>query len=160
VVGLLNDRLHSGIKEMPCHNSPGNRIEKSGLYTCSHLELKESGVACGEITDESMQTGSRKILLSPGMRAGRENEVPLGMSDVEIPDISVEKNWNGALIRDRLKAVTEKTGRAPAYVRGDNASIMNRGIRESSPVHLRDAGHTPAMFLERQYREAPDFYPR
>jgi hypothetical protein len=62
VVGLLNDRLHSGIKEVPCHNSLRNRIEKSGYYTYSHLELKETGVSYGAVIDESMQTGSRKIL--------------------------------------------------------------------------------------------------
>jgi hypothetical protein len=34
---------------------------------------------------------------------------------------------------------------------------MNKGIRESSSVQLRDVGHTLAMFLERQYKNSPDF---
>jgi CRISPR/Cas system CMR-associated protein Cmr5 small subunit len=29
--------------------------------------------------------------------------------------------------------------------------------KESSLIHLRDVGHTLAMFLERQYKDAPDF---
>jgi hypothetical protein len=117
-----------GIEEMPCHNSLRNRIEKSGLYTCSHSELKETEVAYGAVIDENMQTGSRKILLSLGMRVGKENDVPLRMNDVEIPDMNVEKNRNGSLICGRLEPVTAKTGRAPAYVISDNASIAKRMI--------------------------------
>ena len=45
-------------------------------------------------------------------------------------------------------------GRLPDYVISDNASIMNKGIRESSLIHLRDLGHSLAMFLERQYKAA------
>ena len=42
-------------------------------------------------------------------------------------------------------------GRAPDSVISDNASIMNKGICDSTLIHLRDVGHTPTMFLERQY---------
>jgi hypothetical protein len=35
-VGLLNDQLHPGMEEMPCHNSIKNWIEKSGYFTYSH----------------------------------------------------------------------------------------------------------------------------
>jgi hypothetical protein len=34
---------------------------------------------------------------------------------------------------------------------------MNKGIRECSLIRLRDVGHTLAMFLERQYKNASDF---
>jgi hypothetical protein len=94
------------------------------------------------------------------MRTCKENEIPLRMSDVEIPDMSVEKNRNGTLICGRLKAITEKTGNAPAYVISDNASIMNKGIRESSFVHLRDAGHTLwPCFRNVSTGKRPIFYP-
>jgi hypothetical protein len=157
VVELFNEQLHMGIEEMPSYTSIINWIEKSGYFTCTRSMLEESGVAYGVIIDESMQIGSEKLLLSLGTRADKKDDSPLKMSDVEILDISVEKNWNGSLIRDRLKAVAAKMGGDPAYAVSDNASIMNKGIRESSLVHLRDVGHTLAMFLERQYKDAPDF---
>jgi hypothetical protein len=156
-VELFNDQLHLGIEEIPSYTSITNWIEKSGYFTCTRSRLKESGAAYGVIIDESMQIGSEKLLLILGTRADKKDDSPLKTRDVEVLDMSVEKNWNGALIRDRLKAVTAKMGSDPAYAVSDNASIMNRGIRESSLVHLRDVGHTLAMFLERQYRDAPDF---
>ena len=157
VVALLNDLFHLGLDEIPCYNSIKGWIEKSGYSTYTHSELKSSDVSYGSIIDESMQVGSEKLLLSLGVNADKTDEIPLRVNDVEILDISVERSWNGSLISNKLKEITTNMGRAPAYVISDNASIMNKGVRESSLIHLRDAGHTLAMFLERQYKDAPDF---
>jgi len=154
IVKLINEQFHLGIKEIPCHNSIRNWIEKSGFFTYCRSELKTSDLPYGEIIDESMQIGSEKLLLSLGVKADKTDETPLMVSDVEILDISVEKNWNGALICNKLKETATAMGRLPDYVISDNASIMNKGIRESSLIHLRDLGHSLAMFLERQYKAA------
>jgi hypothetical protein len=157
VLKLLNTHFHLGLDEIPCHNSIKGWIEKSGYYTYTHSELKSSERAYGSIIDESMQIGSEKLLLSLGVNADKTDELPLTMNDVEILDISVERSWNGTLICDKLQKITATMGKSPAYVLSDNASIMNKGIRDSSLTHLRDIGHTLAMFLERQYKDAPDF---
>ena len=157
VLRLVNEWFHLGLEEIPCHNSIKNWIEKSGYFTYTHSELKSSDVAYGSIIDESMQVGSEKLLLSLGVNAEKFDDSALGMNDVEILDISVEKSWNGSLISAKLKEISADMGRPPAYVISDNASIMNKGVRESSLVHLRDIGHTLAMFLERQYKSASDF---
>ena len=157
VVKLLNGLFHLGLQDIPCYTSIKGWIEKSGYYTYNHSELKSSGLPYGLIIDESMQIGSEKLLLSLGVQADKTDESALTLGDVEILDISVEKNWNGALISDNLKEVGSTMGSAPSYVISDNASIMNKGIRECSLIHLRDVGHTLAMFLERQYKDAADF---
>jgi hypothetical protein len=157
VLKLLNELFHLGLEDIPCHNSIRGWIEKSGYFTYTHSELKSSGVPYGGIIDESMQIGSEKLLLSLGVRADKSNESALRMNEVEILDISVERSWTGSLICDRLKAIGARMDNAPVYVISDNASIMNKGIREGSLIHLRDVGHTLAMFLERQYKDAPDF---
>jgi hypothetical protein len=157
VIRFLNGQFHLGMEEIPCHTSIKNWIEKGGYYTYTHSELKSSGVPYGGIIDESMQIGSEKLLLSLGVKAAKDNETALKMNEVEILDISVERSWNGALISGKLKEITSIMENTPAYVISDNASIMNKGIRDSSLTHLRDVGHTLAMFLERQYKDAPDF---
>jgi len=157
VIKCINEQFHLGIQDLPCHNSIRSWIEKSGYFAYAHSELKTSGIPYGSIIDESMQIGSEKLLLSLGVKAQKEKASTLKMNEVEILDISVEKNWNGTLICDKLKAIEMTMGSAPVYVVSDNASIMNKGIRDSSLTHLRDVGHTLAMFLERQYKDAPDF---
>jgi len=157
VLRLINEQFTLGLSEIPSHNSIRGWIEKSGYFTYTQSELKASGISYGVIMDESMQIGSEKLLLSLGVKADKSDEFPLKMNEVEILDISVEKNWNGVLICDKLKETGVVMGQSPVYVISDNASIMNKGIRESSLVHLRDVGHTLAMFLERQYKDASDF---
>jgi SAM-dependent methyltransferase len=157
VLEFLNVQFHLGLKDIPCPNSIKGWIEKSGYYTYTHSELKSSHIPYAGIVDESMQIGSEKLLLSLGVKADKTDELPLRMNDVEILDISVAKSWNSGLICNRLKEIEENMGVAPDYVISDNASIMNKGIRDSSLIHLRDVGHTLAMFLERQYKDASDF---
>jgi len=157
VLSFLNECFHLGLEEIPCPNSIKGWIEKSGYYTYTHSDLKSSQIAYGSIIDESMQIGSEKLLLSLGVQADKSDELPLKINDVEILDISVAKSWNGDLICNKLKEIETKMGRAPDYVISDNASIMNKGIRDRSLIHLRDVGHTLAMFLERQYKDSPDF---
>jgi lambda repressor-like predicted transcriptional regulator len=157
VVKLLNDLFHLGLQEIPSYTGIKGWVEKSGYFAYKHSDLKSSGHPYGLIIDESMQIGNEKLLLSLGVKADKTDESALTVNDVEVLDISVEKNWNGALICDNLKKVGSTMGNAPSYVVSDNASIMNKGIRDSSLIHLRDVGHTLAMFLERQYKNASDF---
>ena len=124
VVKLINEQFHLGIKEIPCHNSIRNWIEKSGYFTYCRPALKTSDLSYGEIIDESMQIGSEKLLLSLGVKADKTDETPLTVSDVEILDISVEKNWNGALICNKLKETATAMGRLPAYVVGKRAKVQ------------------------------------
>jgi hypothetical protein len=153
IMACLNDRLAWNLEEPPSYTSIKNWVEKSGYYTYGHPQLKSSDISYGAIIDESMQIGSEKLLLCMGMKATKENEAALKMTEVEILDISVEKSWNGSLISGKLKGISAAMKKSPAYVISDNASIMNKG----SFTHIRDVGHTLAMFPERQYKHAPDF---
>ena len=83
--------------------------------------------------------------------------MPLSLNDVEALNISVEKSWNGEKISNTLEDIEKRMGASPVYVISDNASIMRKGVRDSSLIHLPDVGHTTAMFLERQCKNAPDF---
>jgi hypothetical protein len=80
------------------------------------------------------QAHQPKLLMSLGVQADKTNESALTPGDIEILDISVEKNWNGSLIGDNLKEVGSTMGSAPSYVISDNASIMNHGstLRQGS----------------------------
>jgi hypothetical protein len=157
VLKILNEQFHLGYEEIPGYTTVKNWTEKGGYYVYTHSDLKTSDVPYGCIIDESMQIGEVKLLVNLGVKAEKDKEESLKMNEVEILDISVEKSWNGLLISDKLQEITTAMGSAPAYVVSDNASIMNKGIRDSSLIHLRDVGHTLAMFLERQYKDDAEF---
>jgi hypothetical protein len=157
VLKLINNLFHLGHTALPCHNSIKNWIEKSGYFIYTHSELKSSGASYGIIIDESMQVGDEKLLLTLGVQADKSKESALRLNDVEVLDMSVSRSWNGALVSVQLDTVSQQMGQPPAYVISDNASIMKKGVRESSLKHLRDVGHSLAMFLERQYKDASEF---
>lgn len=157
VLNCLDSRFHLDLQEKPCPNSIKNWVKKAGYSVYGNPRLKEGNSSYCEIIDESMMIGSEKLLLSLGVKAGKTESSCLSLPDVEILDISIAKSWSGAGITERLDATGKKLGRAPAYVISDNASIMNKGIRDSSLIHIRDVGHTLAMFLERQYSGTPAF---
>ena len=102
-----------------------------------------------------MQIGSEKLLLSLGVPVEKTTDLPLSLNDVEVLNISVEKSWNGEKISNTLADIEQRMGASPVYVISDNASIMRKGVRDSSLTHLPDVGHTMAMFLERQYYLLP-----
>ncbi len=72
-------------------------------------------------------------------------------------DISIAKSWNGTTIKDVLKKVAEKIGHDPEYVISDNGSTMGKAVRDAGYRHHLDISHSLGMFLERVYKNEPDF---
>jgi len=108
------------------------------------------------IVDESLMIGEEKLLFTIGVPA-QHQERPLKSNDAQILDIAVDRSWNGEGIKKHLEIVTEKVGHSPCYVISDNASILKKGIREAKMKHQRDISHSMGMYLERTYKNQPDF---
>ena len=131
-------------------------MKKCGLkvYEKSGDSLQDTKYA--QIVDESMMIGSEKLLLTLGVPAEHKGR-PLNCNDVNILDIAVADSWNGEAVGTQLKTASEKVGHNPLYVISDNASIMKKGIRCAGLSHQSDISHSLGMFLERMYKNAPDF---
>lgn len=156
ILNVINDVFDGILGEVPCPNTIGNWVKKCGLkvYETSGDSLQDTKYA--QIVDESMMIGSEKLLLTLGIPAEHQGR-PLNSNDVSILDIAVANSWSGEGVGAQLKTASKKVGHDPSYVISDNASIMTKGIRDVGFRHQRDISHSLGMFLERTYKNAPDF---
>ncbi|OAV65218.1 hypothetical protein Barb4_03513 [Bacteroidales bacterium Barb4] len=71
-------------EKIPSRNSIENRVKKSGYGIYKEPAYAGAEEEHAQTTDESMMPGSEKMLLSWGVRAERQFDVPLNMSDVKV----------------------------------------------------------------------------
>lgn len=144
------------IGKIPCHNTIENWVKKCGLkeYNDGCKSFKNTDYA--EIIDESFCIGQENLLLTLGIPASHQGR-PLNSSDVRVLDLSVEKNWNGEKVCNRLLRVSEKVGHNPSYIISDNANVMVKGIKDKKLIHYRDVSHSLALCAERVYKKDDEF---
>lgn len=157
IMKYLNERLGWGLTDIPSMGSVKNWVEKSGysIYKEPSLEYQEDNYAL--ITDESMMLGSEKMLLTLGVKANKYKSSALTQQDVDILDISVERSWNAEKIAGVLTKIEDKLEKKPSYVVSDNACTISKAVRTQGYKHIRDVGHTLAMFIERKYKNDASF---
>lgn len=156
ILEVVNETFDGLLDKIPSHNTIENWIKKCGLkvYEDAGKALKDCDYA--EIVDESMMIGSEKLLLTIGVPAKHQGR-PLDCTDVSMLDIAIAGSWNGEKIGEHLIKAAEKVGHDPLYVISDNASIMNKGIRCAEMNQQHDISHSLGMYLERTYKNMPDF---
>ncbi|OAV70085.1 hypothetical protein Barb6XT_00121 [Bacteroidales bacterium Barb6XT] len=157
ILNCLNEVFDWKPEKIPSRNCIENRVKKSGYSICKEPAYAGAEEEHARITDESMMPGSEKMLLSLGVRTERQSDVPLNMSDVKVLDISAASSRNGIGIKAVPAATQKKTGRPPLYVMSNNDIKLNRAIRESKQVHIRNIGHTTAFPVEKQYGKDKHF---
>lgn len=156
VLSIINEVFNGVLGDIPCHNTIDNWVKKCGLDVYNNVDTTILNKPYAQIVDESMMVGSNKLLLTLGVSADHMGR-PLKHEDVSVLDMSVNKSFNGELVKERLHAASQTVGHAPKYVISDNASIMNKGIRLANFNHHRDISHSLGMFLERAYKDETDF---
>ena len=152
----LNRRMHWGFEEIPCANSIGNWVKKSGYHIYKRTP-DNSSLKRAAIIDESMMLGSEKMVLTLSIDAEKTGDQALCGSDVNIIDISVSDQWNSTKIKRIFTAIEEKTKTKPLYVVSDNDTKLKKSIREMGYCHIPDVGHTLALAVENVYKNEPDF---
>jgi hypothetical protein len=156
LLDYLNRRMHWGFEEIPCANSIGNWVKKSGyhVYKRTPDNIPEKRAA---IVDESMMLGSEKMVLTLCIDAEKTSNKALCGSDVDVVDISVSDQWNSTKIKRIFTEIEEKTRTKPVYVISDNDTKLKKSIREMGYCHIPDVGHTLALTVENVYKNDPDF---
>ena len=156
IFNILNEFMGGMFGKVPAYTSIGYWAQELGLSvykeSCSLFKDKRYAL----IIDESMMIGSEKLLLTLAVSADNEGHV-LTEKDIVIVDISIAKSWNGTTIEDVLKKVSEKIGHDPEYVISDNGSTIGKAVRDAGYRHHLDISHSLGMFLERVYKNEPDF---
>jgi hypothetical protein len=153
---FLNRRLHWGFEEIPCANSIGNWVKKSG-YDVYKRTPEKSSEKRAAIIDESMMLGSEKMMLTLSIDAEKTGDQALRCCDVNVVDISVSDQWNSTKIKRIFTEIEEKTQTKPLYVVSDNDTKLKKSIREMGYDHIPDIGHTLALAVENVYKNEPDF---
>jgi hypothetical protein len=153
----LNTRFEWHLPSIPCSNSIKNWVEKSGYSIYKEPDLKDTKEDYATIVDESMMIGSEKMLLTLGVKSDKTGGSALTVNDVNVLDISVKKSWNSHSIKEVFTITEDMLGKPPAYVVSDNASTISKAVRDKGYKHLRDVGHTLALFVEREYKNDASF---
>jgi len=155
ILSILKDIMGWDL-DIPCHNSIENWVKKSGLsiYKEPIKPVMQKDYAL--ITDESMMIGSQRMLLTVGVKANHQG-CPLSHGDVEVLGMGVRSSWNAQSICTELKGISGQASRSPSYVISDNASVMNRAIKDFDSPQIKDISHTLGMFMERIYSKDAEF---
>ena len=156
ILSVINDTFDGFLGTIPCYNTIENWIKKCGLKVYETAGEPLQSIDYAHIVDESMMIGSEKLLLTLGVPAKHQGR-PLNCGDVCVVDIAIADSWNGEGVGAQLVKASEKVGHNPLYVISDNASIMNKGVRCAQMKHQHDISHSLGMYLERTYKEMPDF---
>ena len=154
-ISILNELLNLGLK-VPCFNSIENWVKKSGFSIYKEPGGEIKGKKYAMIMDESMMIGSQKMLMTLGVSAKHKKQ-PLTHGEVDVLGMSVRSSWNSEAISSEIKKVSEKVGHNPAYAITDNASTMNKGVRDSKLVHIKDISHTLGLIMKRIYDKDATF---
>ena len=156
IFNILNEFMGGMFGKVPAYTSIGYWTQELGLSvykeSCSLFKDKRYAL----VIDESMMIGSEKLLLTLAVSADNEGHV-ITEKDIVIVDISIAKSWKGTTIKDVLKKVAEKIGHDPEYVISDNGSTIGKAVRDAGYKHHLDISHSLGMFLERVYKNEPDF---
>ena len=156
IFNILNEFMGDMFGKVPAYTTIGYWTQELGLSaymeSCDLIRDKRYSL----IIDESMMIGSEKLLLTLAAPAGNEGHA-ITENDIVIVDISVARSWNGTSIREVLEKVVEKIGHDPEYITSDNGSTIGKAVRDAGYRHHLDVSHSMGVFLERVYKDEPDF---
>lgn len=156
IFNILNEFMGDIFGKVPAYTTIGYWAQELGLSlykeSCSLFKNKRYSL----IIDESMMIGSEKLLLTLAVPDDNEGHA-LTEKDIVIVDISIAKTWNGSSIKDVLEKVVEKIGHNPEYIISDNDPTLVKAVRDAGYKHHLDVSHSMGMFLERVYKNNPDF---
>jgi hypothetical protein len=107
--------------DIPCHNSIENWVKKSGLSIYQEPEKAITQKDYAMLTDESMMTGSQKMLLTLGVKAGHQGK-PLSHSEVEVLGMSVRPSWNSQAVCSELEDASKRVNQNPDELRQTDAT--------------------------------------
>lgn len=146
-----------GLSDIPSMGSIKNWVEKSGYSIYKEPKKKYQDEDYAMVTDESMMLGSEKVLLTLGVNAHKDNDGALSFQETEVLDISVKSSWNGEKIKGVFEKIENEMNKAPCYILSDNAATIIKAAKGQGYEHIRDVGHSLAMFIERKYKNDDRF---
>ena len=153
---ILNEFTDNAFGKVPVHTTVGDWTKELGLSVYEAAPGALRGNPYAIIIDESMMIGSQKLLLllaAPAINEGRA----VCEKDIVVLGVYVAKSWNGDSIQRAIEETVKKVGTAPEYIISDNGSTICKAVRGTGYDHHLDVSHSLGMFLERTYKEDPEY---
>lgn len=144
------------VDNIPSYNTIEDWTRKCGLDELRHTPDALKDIDYAVIFDEHMLTGSEKLIPVLALPAEHQGH-PLRPEDVKVISMNVKSGWNAETIKDTVKESVNAIGKDPEYAITDNDSKMRKAVRLTGFSWHRDISHTLAMFMERVYKDDPDF---
>ena len=144
------------VDEVPSYNTVDNWVRKCGLDEIRHTPEALGDLDYAVIIDECMMIGSEKLLPVLAVPAEHQGH-PLQLNDVKVIGVNVRSGWTAKTASEALDKNIEVVGKKPSYIISDNDGKMRKAAGLSNYTWHRDIGHTLAMFMERVYKDDPEF---
>ena len=144
------------VDHVPTRNTIDNWVRKCGLdeLNCTPDDLENVDYAI--LSDECMMIGSQKLLPVVAIPANHQGR-PVKPEDVSVIGLNVAPAWNAenasAAMRENLSSVSH----GPLYAVTDNNGMMKKSVSKLGIKWYNDISHTLAMFMERTYKDDPEF---
>lgn len=156
IMEIMNEFTDNAFGDVPAHTTVGNWTKELGLSVYEDTPGALRGTPYAIIIDESMMIGSQKLLLLLAAPATNEGRA-VCEKDLMVLGIYVAKSWNSDSIQRAVEETVKKVGTAPEYIISDNGSTIRKAVRGTGYGHHLDVSHSLGMFLERTYREDPEY---
>jgi hypothetical protein len=133
------------LKRIPCAGNVENRVKKSG-YGIYHNSAPAPEQEYAVMADESMMSGSEKMMLIQGVDANRVNNTALTQDDISILNIAAVSSWNSAGIKTVLNETGKKSDMPPCMSSATTASNCQK------PFVIRDMSIFAMSVIRRHCR--------
>lgn len=138
----------------PSHVTIRNWVLRCGFHSLEGGVEKE-GDYIG-IMDESIEIGGEKLLLLLGFKSmdDRNSCAPLGMSDVEVLGMEVQRSWNGEDISDFVERRRKHhSGIKLDYMITDGGTALLSALKKLGICGIRDCSHILMNIAKRLFSE-------
>lgn len=156
ILKVFNEVFGDVLGKIPSPNTIENWVKKCGLDVFQNPGEVSRDKSYVMIVDESMSIGGQKLLLVLAIPADLHGRPPRH-GDVTVLGMSVKNSWTGQDIAAEMQLAIDKVGHQPEYVITDNVSSMAKAARLAGTRQHLDISHSFGMFLERAYKNSPDY---
>ena len=156
IIKILNEFTDNAFGEVPAYTTIGYWTQELGLSVYEDAPGRLRGTPYAIIVDVSMMIGSQKLLLILGAPATNGGGA-VCEKDLTVLGVYVAKSWNSKSVREAIDETVKKVGTAPKFIISDNDSTICKAVRDGGYAHHLDVSHSLGMYLERTYKEDPEY---
>ena len=152
---IFTEVLGENFGKTPCYNTVENWMKKLGLSVYQD-DNPCRGKKYAMVLDESIAINGQKLLLALSIPSNHQGRA-VRHEDVSVLEMSVDKQFNGEDIKNKIESASQIAGEKPQFVISDNAHNLVRGITDSGYSRHADISHSFGVIFKQVYGKQLDF---